>query len=307
MSRNRLAAVVALILSVAWICLYVFVALLDDPFQPSLVSPATLDILAMIVFPVVLIWIAAASIAASVQTDDRLWALESEVRNLRAVLTSSSRLRTRTAEDEETSDVHPGLHAEDGGEPGEGLDEDPAGGDPDSADEPQAAPGEVEEEAGEPPEEEAVSNSTLVRALNFAEDENDVMGIAAVDTASRMPEVAELLDLSMQMLVQLVNAGISVDHMQTHVAAPEDWRQGPASGRGIRVAELSELIDSAYQKPVNALLADQPDFAEAARQFRSSATGFLESFVQQADDDEIRGMLNTRTYRALLLIEHSMA
>ena len=304
MSRNKIAAIVALVLSIVWACVFAFVHFMDDPADPSFLSSGTLTLIFTAAVPIFLIWLASASIATSIQTEDRLWKLEVEMGNIRAQLASSSKIRDMSPQPEgivdAVFDTRPGADADDesaGGDQAAEADDQTGDGQP-GAEEPITGIAPREEEDG-------ISNSILIRALNFAEDNNDVMGIAAVDTAARIPEVANLLDSSMNILEIFAESGISVDNLHTTLSAPEAWREAEFAGRNNSVTDLSDLSEIHLAGSVRRIRNELPEFVEASQLFRERAAEFLSRFVRNADDNEIIGILNTRTYRSFLLLEHA--
>ena len=311
MSRNWLAAISALALSAIWIgaCIGVFVV--GSPDEPFLIAPGTLTAAVVWAAPVILIWLACATIAFSVQTDHRLWQLESQIHSVRLVQASNDDIRSQLAS-------------------GEGLTITEVAQQPESdaaAETPPETPAQeevfnfveieplprTEQKTGiskafedEDLEEAAViSNSLIIRALNFAEDENDVMGIAAVDTAAQDEEIAGLLRSSMQVLQSLVDAGISIDHLQLRIAPPDEWRMKMIDSADMDFAELSSISDRHFVLAARRLVRNDPEFEKGARLLQKNAVDFLDRFVNDADDDEVAGLLNTRTYRAFLLLEQA--
>ena len=303
MSQNKIAVLVASILTAVWVCIFGFVNFVDSPTMPSPLSPETLTLVILLLVPAALIWLAAASVATSIQSDNRLWKLESDVRNIRSQLASDRRIRDQGNQPEWLGDPVSALQAdaETSELPSEGRRTAEEGGNPQSdADLPAA---------DTPPEqgEEVISNSILIRALNFAEDEKDVMGIAAVETASRIPEVADLLNSSMRVLELFADIGITVDQMGTQLSNPDDWRDAALAGSGRPFTGLYQILDPRFATAVRRARQGNPELADASRDLRERAIALLGEFAQDADDNEIIGLLNTRTYRSFILLDHAGA
>ena len=303
MSHNKIAVAVASVLTIVWVCVFGYVNFMGDPSTPAFLSPGTLTLIIQLVVPAALIWLAAASVSTSLQTDNRLWRLESDLRNIRNQLSSDRKLRDQGNQPEWFGDPVSTLQAnaeasvhqpeerqtvEDDGDPQPDAD----------------AP---TEDAPQEQEEEVVSNSLLIRALNFAEDEKDVMGIAAVETAARIPEVADLLTSSMKVLEFFAESGITVDHMGTRLSNPDDWRNAAVSGSDLPFTDLSEILDPWFTSAVQRAHKEIPELADASRDLRERAAALLGTFARDAEDDEIVGLLNTRTYRSVILLEHADA
>ena len=303
MSQNKIAVVVASILTAVWVCIFGFVNFVDGPTSPSFLSPEALTLVILLLVPAVLIWLAAASVATSIQTDNRLWRLESDIRNIRSQLSCDRKIRDQGNQPERFTDPVNTLEAdaetsvqpsggqptvEEGGNPGSDAD-------PPATDEPAEPDGEI------------VSNSILIRALNFAEDERDVAGIAAVETAARIPEVADLLNSSMRVLELFADIGITVDQMSTQLSNPDDWRNAALDDSGRPFTGLYQILDPRYATAVRRARQGNPELADASRDLRERATAWLEKFAQDADDNEIIGLLNTRTYRSFILLDHAGA
>ena len=302
MSQNKIAVVVASILTAVWLCIFGFVNFVDGPSNLSFVSPETLTLLILALIPAALIWLAAASVATSIQTDNRLWRLESDIRNIRSQLSSDRKIRDQGNQAERFGDpvnTHE-AEAETSVQPSEGPQTDEEGGNQSDADPPAAdAPTEQDEEI--------VSNSILIRALNFAEDEKDVAGIAAVETAARIPEVADLLNSSMRVLELFADIGITVDQMSTQLSNPDEWRDAVLADSGRPFTGLYQILDPRFATAVRRARQRNPELADASRDLRERATAWLEKFAQDADDNEIIGLLNTRTYRSFILLDHAGA
>lgn len=303
MSQNKIAVLVASILTVIWVCIFGFVNFVDSPTTPSPLSPGTLTLIILLVVPAALIWLAVASVATSIQTDNRLWKLESDVRNIRAQLSNGQKIRDQGKQPEWFGDPASAIQAgaESSVQPSEGQLTVEEGGDPQSD-------GESPED-DTPPEqgEEVISNSILIRALNFAEDDQDVMGIAAVETAARIPEVADLLNSSMRVLELFADIGITVDQVSTQLSNPDDWRNAALDGSGRPFTGLYQILDPRFANAVRRARQGNPELADASRDLRERAIALLGKFAQDADDNEIIGLLNTRTYRSFILLDHADA
>lgn len=303
MSQNKIAVLVASILTVVWVCIFGFVNFWDDPSTPLLLSPGTLTLITLLLVPAVLIWLAAASVATSIQTDNRLWRLESDIRNIRSQLSNGRRIRDQGNHHERLGDPV-GVPQDDevaSVQPSEGQQTVEEGGDLQTDADPPAADTPTEQY------EEIVSNSVLIRALNFAEDDRDVAGIAAVETAARIPEVADLLNSSMRVLELFADIGITVDQMSTQLSNPDDWRNAALAETGRPFTGLYQILDRRFATAVRTARQGNPEFADASRDLRERATAMLEKFAQDADDNEIIGLLNTRTYRSFILLDHADA
>ena len=311
MSRNWLAAISALVLSAVWIGACVGVFVVGSPDEPFLIAPSALTAAVVWAAPVILIWLACATIAFSVQTNHRLWQLESQIHSVRLVQASNDDIRSQLASGEGLA-ITEVAHQPEPVAAAEPPTEPPAQEEVFDFVEIEPLP-RTEQKTGiskvfeeESLEEAAViSNSLIIRALNFAEDENDVMGIAAVETAAEDEQIAGVLRSSMQVLQTLVDAGISIDHLQQRLAQPDEWRVTMTDSADTDFAELSSISDRHFVLAARRLVRSNPEFEESAKLFRANAVDFLDRFVDNADDDEIAGLLNTRTYRAFLLLEHA--
>lgn len=303
MSQNKIAVLVASILTAVWFCIFGFVNFWDNPSTPSFLSPGTLTLFTLLLVPAVLIWLAAASVATSIQTDNRLWRLESDIRNIRSQLSNGRKIRDQGSQPERFGEPVSALlvDAETSVQPAEGQPNVEEGGSPQSDADPPAADAPTEQH------EEIVSNSLLIRALNFAEDERDVAGIAAVETAARIPEVADLLNSSMRVLELLADIGITVDQISTQLSNPDDWRNAAIAETGRPFTGLYQILDPRFATAVRRARQGNPEFAEASRDLRERAISLLEKFAQDADDNEIIGLLSTRTYRSFILLDHADA
>ena len=277
MSRNMILVTMALALTVIWLGFMAFVHYVDRPDSPVLVAPDTVVTAVVLVVPIVLVWLAAAIMSYTSVQDD-LWRLNNEVRNLRAALSHRVKLD---------------------GQPESGRSE--TGGVPASGATGRNSGAEV---AGARTRPTGIPNSIIIRALNFAEDFDDIAGTAAVEAAGRHPEIARLLDSSIEVLDRIATAGVSLDDLYPDMAGLEEWRTADLDSPDTDFRRLGRISGSRDLSLMYGYIGQEPDFQEMAAGFRDQARRFLATFIGSADDNEITAVLASRTILAFLLLEN---
>ena len=277
MSRNMILVTTALALTVIWLGFLAFVHYVDRPDSPMLVSPDAVVNAVVLVVPIVLVWLAAA-IMSYTNVEDELWRLNSEVRSLRAAL--SHRVKLDGQHENERSEAGGAL-------PGAGGGRNPVSGTVSAR--PAAA---------------GIPNSIIIRALNFAEDFGDVAGIAAVETAAQQPDIARLLDSSMDVLNGIAKAGVLLDDLDPDLAGPEEWRHANPASPDTDISALGRISAGRDLALMYGYIGREPEFQQVSAEFRDQARRFLGTFVAGADDNEIAAILGSRTLLAFLLLEN---
>ncbi len=143
----------------------------------------------------------------------------------------------------------------------------------------------------------------VIRASNFADDENDIEAFEALDQVSADSDFAELLELSMRVLQLLADYELSIDEIATDIVDPETWRTEFRSGPSGNLAVIGRFGSDEDLARVRTLLDQQEDFGDLVDRFAHCGKVQIERFMEHADDHELLDFVNTRTIRACILTD----
>lgn len=143
---------------------------------------------------------------------------------------------------------------------------------------------------------------TLVRALNFAEDADDVEGFKAVETATRNSTAKLVLDASMTVLNSLARHDIIMDDLRPSIEKPNAWRKYSEPGVEKDITALGSIGKLDYLKLVSGLYGEEKEFRSQADRLTNAIESHIGGFVSLAADHEILAFADSRTLRAFLLV-----
>lgn len=147
-----------------------------------------------------------------------------------------------------------------------------------------------------------VSMTDFIKALNFPESEKDTDGFRALRLALEDRETAKLIRASEDILTLLSHDGIYMDDLSPDRSKPEVWRKFAQGERGRSVAGLAGIRDRSCLALTSGRLKSDPVFRDAAHHFLRQFDKILLSFEQNASDQDIADMSETRTARAFMLL-----
>lgn len=163
---------------------------------------------------------------------------------------------------------------------------------------PSLALGTPAEELSGPP----ISVADFIKAMNFPEDEHDAEGFRALRLALKDRKLSKLIRASEDLLTLLAHDGIYMDDLRPDRAKPEIWRRFAKGERGRTVAALAGVRDRSCLALTAGRMKSDAVFRDAAHHFlRQFDTTFAE-FEQNASDQEIGELAETRTARAFMLL-----
>ena len=142
----------------------------------------------------------------------------------------------------------------------------------------------------------------LVRALNFPEDEKDLEGFAAIRKVLPNRKVAQLLQSSEDVLSMLAQEGIYMDDLTTSEANPDVWHKFARGARGADIADMGTIADQAAIALAKGRARSDHIFKDASLHFMRLFDKFLQEFIDQATDRDIKLLAETRTGRAFQLM-----
>jgi hypothetical protein len=147
-----------------------------------------------------------------------------------------------------------------------------------------------------------LSNTELILALHFPDDDQDEAGFAALRLALRDRQTRQLVQASQDVLTLLSQDGIYMDDLQPDRARPEVWRRFARGERGRTVADLGGVHDRECLAITMARLREDAIFRDAAHHFLRLFDRRLSAFEPDATDEELVLLAETRTARAFMLL-----
>jgi len=167
----------------------------------------------------------------------------------------------------------------------------------DSSDQPALALGTSAEDMAPPLEIE-----DFIRALNFPETTEDEEGFAALRKAMRDRTTAQLVQAAQDILTLLSQDGIYMDDLRPDRARPEVWRQFASGERGRPVAALGGVRDRSSLALTAGRMKQDPIFRDAAHHFLRRFDQTISAFIENAGDEDIAALSDTRTACAFMLL-----
>lgn len=147
-----------------------------------------------------------------------------------------------------------------------------------------------------------LSNTELILALHFPDNDRDEAGFAALRLALRDRQTRQLVQASQDVLTLLSQDGIYMDDLQPDRARPEVWRRFAQGERGRTVADLGGVHDKECLAITIARLREDAIFRDAAHHFLRLFDRRLSAFEPDATDEELVMLAETRTARAFMLL-----
>ena len=302
--RNAIVSSLALILCVLWAGFATIVLFIGHIGSRLSVDAETLRDTVVLIAPILLIWLAAAHYRSSRNARDDIWALHSELNSLRENLQSEApppqpeedRFQEESPdsyhEPEPPTETEPQTESyepEPSSPPAAEFDEQPA----------TAAPTYPEPEYAA---HIGLPLDTLIRALSFANHEDDTEGFEAVDRAMADDATAKLLDASQEVLHRLSAVDIFVDNLTLDIAQPEVWRFHAANANGSEIATLGAIAETDVLETVANLLEQDEQFRKSAQNLVDQVNDQMMNIIGAADTDQIAAFAHSRTIRAFILL-----
>ncbi|MDK3016977.1 hypothetical protein [Pseudodonghicola flavimaris] len=147
-----------------------------------------------------------------------------------------------------------------------------------------------------------LATQDFIRALHFPETAEDEEGFAALRRALKDRKVAQLIQAAQDVLTLLSQDGIYMDDLRPDRARPEIWRQFAQGTRGREVAVLGGVRDRSSLALTAARMKQDPIFRDAAHHFLRRFDQMFAAFAEEASDEEITALADTRTARAFMLL-----
>ncbi len=152
------------------------------------------------------------------------------------------------------------------------------------------------------PHHDPISVADFVKALNFPDNEHDKEGFRTLRRALQDPNTSRLIRSSQDVLTLLSQDGIYMDDLRPDRAKPELWRKFAKGDRGKSVAGLGGIHDRSSLALSAGRMKQDLVFRDAVHHFLRQFDRTLVDFEQNATDEEIVQMSETRTARAFMLL-----
>ncbi|APG48407.1 hypothetical protein [Phaeobacter porticola] len=303
----------ALGLSALWFLVVVAIYVLGGAQDPSAtVATSWPDVLlrvAVILLPVLLIWVGAIALRSARvmrEESERLHAAIDGIRNTyiahaqQAASVSepsvTRKLDEIAAATRKTETALATFHTSRRDRPMPGIST-PAANSADTTDQGLLALGTPAEDLAAP-----LPSEQLIRALNFPETAEDEEGFAALRLALQDRKAAQIIQAAQDVLTLLSQDGIYMDDLRPDMARPEIWRQFAQGTRGRAVAALGGVRDRSSLALTAARMKQDPIFRDAAHHFLRRFDQMLAAFEEDASDSDISSLGDTRTARAFMLL-----
>ncbi|MEM9433217.1 MAG: hypothetical protein AAGA12_04795 [Pseudomonadota bacterium] len=152
------------------------------------------------------------------------------------------------------------------------------------------------------PPNQPLSIKAFIGALNFPENENDAGGFRQLRAALADPNANKLVRASQDVLTLLSQDGIYMDDLRPDLARPEIWRKFAAGERGRAIATLGGIRDRSGIALAAGRMRSDPIFRDSAHHFLREFDKTFAAFSENASDEDITNLSDTRTARAFMLL-----
>ncbi len=142
----------------------------------------------------------------------------------------------------------------------------------------------------------------MIRALNFPDTDQDEEGFVALRRALQERQARQLIQAAQDVLTLLSQDGIYVDDLSPDRARPSIWRRFAMGERGRAVASLGGVRDRSSLALTAGRMREDPIFRDAAHHFLRLFDKMLAEFENDATDEQISFLSETRSARAFMLL-----
>lgn len=155
---------------------------------------------------------------------------------------------------------------------------------------------------GSPLEQTEVAKETLIRALNFPNNAEDAEGFAALRVAIQDHSVKQIVQSAQDVLTLISHDGVYVDDIEIATLGAETWKSYAEGNRAV----ISELVDAdlsgADLDVLVQRLRKDVVFRDAVHHFLRRFDRLLISFAQDATEDALEQLGNTRSGQAFVIL-----
>lgn len=147
-----------------------------------------------------------------------------------------------------------------------------------------------------------VSVADFIRALNFPDNAEDKEGFRALRRALEDRSTAKLIRAAQDVLNLIAQDGIYMDDLNPDRARPELWRRFAQGERGREIATIGGVRDRSSIALCAGRMRADTIFRDAAHHFLRQFDKTFSEFEQNATDQELAELAQTRTARAFMLL-----
>lgn len=265
-----------------------------------------------VVLPVVMIWIAAVTARTAQEMRAEAQALKVALEAMRSAWMNQSQLRGGQALEKKLDEVAIAARQAESALATFSTRRDHAGAQPSADrkaalavpkaaapvdDQPRLALGTPAEDLKPP-----VSVADFIRAMQFPDNAEDKEGFRALRRALEDRTMAKLLRAAQDVLNLLAQDGIYMDDLKPDRARPELWRRFAKGERGREIAALGGVRDRSSLALTSGRMRADTIFRDAAHHFLRQFDRTFTEFEQNASDEEVAELAETRTARAFMLL-----
>ncbi len=142
----------------------------------------------------------------------------------------------------------------------------------------------------------------FVRAMNFPDSPDDAEGFRILRRAFEDRSTAKLLRSAQDVLNLLAQDGIYMDDLEPDRARPELWRRFAQGERGREITAIGGIRDRSALALSAGRMRSDTIFRDAAHHFLRQFDKTFAAFEKNASDQQIARLTETRTARAFMLL-----
>lgn len=173
------------------------------------------------------------------------------------------------------------------------------------ADEAQAVMPFVAEPAGAPST--AISWDSVVRALQFPNDEADEAGFEAIRVVVEDHDLAALLQAAEDVLSLMSEDGLYMEDVRPDIAPAPVWRRYAEGERGKDISQIGGIHDEVALAIARSLLRNDPVFRDTALHFLRRFDRLAERMIAELGEDQmVLEAADSRTGRAFMIVARVM-
>ncbi|SFA99825.1 hypothetical protein SAMN05421688_2224 [Poseidonocella pacifica] len=313
-SRNlTLADLGALVFSLLWLAGAGAYLLLAETATSGLLG------LLVLILPVAMAWVAAASLRSAMMVREDLARLQASVDLLRRAQIAQGQTHSAQGNSALTDKLNEMAQAQRRTEALLAMvtatrDHSPADGPLDAQPEPararepapQTQPQSPEAQSSlplvQPKPNDPLTVQDYIRALNFPETAQDKIGFAALRRALRDRQAALLIQAAQDVLTLLSQDGIYMDDFAPSRPDANLWRRFARGERGPKIDPLGTIDAQAAMDKTAQRMRQDTIFRDAVHHFLRRFDRSLVAFEPQASEAELTALADTRTARAFMLL-----
>ena len=160
----------------------------------------------------------------------------------------------------------------------------------------------IEREFDSLSETNSISWDTLLKALNFPNDKNDILGYAALNEAKKNNNVLRCLQVSEDFLNLLAQDGLYLDDVKIEPPSVQAWINFIKLDKDQNTRRLSCIGVEQYFDTLRSRMKSDPVFRDTALMLVRRFDKLLKCHLFSADDHQIFDIAKTRSGKAFLIV-----